>query len=205
MPCKSIDEEHVERFMSIKHVSYYSKSICVYCGSRAGLDECYVQAATELGRLIAKAQWRLVYGGGGSGLMGTVANSVRHSGGATLGVIPEDIPEQANYDLDCLILTRNMHERKSVMMANSDAFVALPGGFGTLEELFEVVVWRQLAIHSKPVYVLNVNGYWDQLATLIDSVVMNGFADTHSSDLLSFSTSPADLMTRLRVNLGHRI
>ena len=198
----TIDNEHVERFVSIKQVSNYSKSICVYCGSSAGLDDCFMKAATELGRLIANANWRLVYGGGASGLMGRVANSARHSGGPILGVIPEDMPEQANNDLDCLILTKNMHERKSVMISNSDAFVALPGGFGTLEEFFEVVVWRQLVIHSKPVYVLNINGCWDYLASLIDSVIINGFADARSADLVSFSTSPADLVSRLHDELG---
>ena len=176
----------------------YSKSVCVYCGSSQGRDNQFVEAARDLGTLMAKENWRLVYGAGNCGLMGAVSDAARKAGGKTFGAIPEDMPEQINSDLDCLIFTRNMHERKSLMMTNADAFVGLPGGFGTLEELFEVITWRQIGIHSKPIHLLNTAGYWDPLLALMRNVIANRFARHANADLISVSASPRRLVSKIR-------
>ncbi|MCY4541136.1 MAG: TIGR00730 family Rossman fold protein [Rhodobacteraceae bacterium] len=181
---------------------HYSKSVCVYCGSSFGRDRRIVDAVRELGSLIAGEKWRLVYGAGNCGLMGTVADAAREAGGNTFGAIPVHMPEQINFDLDCLVFTGNMHERKSLMMTNSDAFIGLPGGFGTLEELFEVVTWRQIGIHSKPIHLLNTGGYWDPLITLMRSVIANGFAKETAIELLSVSDTPRQLVAKIKADFN---
>ena len=140
-------------------------SICVYCGSRPGENPAFAQAAQEVGRWIGEHSGQLVYGGGRGGLMGTVAEATRLAGGRVVGVIPQALvdKELADHACDELHIVQNMHERKAMMAERSDAFVALPGGIGTFEELFEVWTWRQLGYHGKPLGLLNVAGYYDGL------------------------------------------
>ncbi|UOA22990.1 Cytokinin riboside 5'-monophosphate phosphoribohydrolase [Sulfitobacter pontiacus] len=155
------------------------KSVCVYCGSRPGDDPEYTAQADALGRALAQNDWRLVYGAGDVGLMGTVARAAQTAGGTTFGVIPDHLVkwEVGKTDLTTYVVTETMHERKKVMFMNCDAVVVLPGGAGSLDELFEVLTWRQLGLHQKPVILLNTNGYWNPLTALLDHVVARGFAE----------------------------
>ncbi len=154
-------------------------SVCVFCGSRMGNDPAFEQAATALGRALARADMRLVYGAGDIGLMGAVANGAQAAGGQTFGVIPVHLLalERGKRDLTQFIVTENMHERKKVMFMNADALVTLPGGAGSLDELFEVLTWRQLGLHNKPIYLLDINGFWQPLLELIDHFIAQGFAE----------------------------
>ncbi|MEE9388732.1 MAG: TIGR00730 family Rossman fold protein [Paracoccaceae bacterium] len=167
-------------------------SVCVFCGSRNGARPEYKTAAQQLGTQIAANGWRLVYGAGDVGLMGAVAQSTQTSDGNTFGVIPVHLLDQevAKTDLDQLVITENMHERKKVMFMNSDAIVVLPGGAGSLDEFFEVLTWRQLGLHHKPIYLLNVAGYWDKLIDLLEHVIDQGFAD---AGLLPYVTVFSDV------------
>jgi uncharacterized protein (TIGR00730 family) len=157
----------------------FQKSVCVYCGSRPGADPEYIQDAQAVGRGLAENNWRLVYGAGDVGLMGAVARAAQEAGATTFGVIPQHLVkwEVGKTDLTQYIVTETMHERKKVMFMNCDAVVVLPGGAGSLDELFEVLTWRQLGLHEKPVILVNTNGYWDPLMHLLEHVVANGFAD----------------------------
>lgn len=171
-----------------------SRSVCVYCGSRDGARPGYVADAQRLGEAIAREGWRLVYGAGDIGLMGAVARSAQDAGADTFGVIPSHLlaREQGKRDLGRFIVTENMHERKTVMYMNSDAIVVLPGGAGSLDEFFEVLTWRQLGLHQKPIFLLNTEGYWDPLIALIDHVIAEGFAD---ASLKPYITPVADVDT----------
>ena len=155
------------------------RSICVFCGSRAGQNPAYETAARRLGELIAARDWRLVYGAGDVGLMGAVANATQDASGNTFGVIPDHLVkwEVGKTDLTRYVVTENMHERKKVMFMNSDAIVVLPGGAGSMDEFFEVLTWRQLGLHEKPIILANIDGYWDPLMALVDHVINQGFAD----------------------------
>ncbi|MEQ6202721.1 TIGR00730 family Rossman fold protein [Sulfitobacter sp. HNIBRBA2951] len=163
------------------------KSICVFCGSRAGDTPAFTTVAETMGQGIAARGWRLVYGAGDVGLMGSVARSAQAAGGDTFGVIPQHLVdwEVGKTDLTTYIVTETMHERKKVMVMNADAFVVLPGGAGSLDELFEVLTWRQLDLHEKPIYVVNTDGYWDPLMQLMKNITGRGFAD---DSLLEFVT-----------------
>lgn len=157
----------------------FSRSVCVFCGARTGGRPAYGIAARALGARLAARNWRLVYGAGDVGLMGEVARAATAAGAPTLGVIPQHLLalEQARGDGGTYVVTETMHERKKVMFVNSDAIVVLPGGAGSLDEFFEVLTWRQLGLHRKPIYLLDVEGYWQPLTALIDHVVAEGFAD----------------------------
>ncbi len=146
------------------------QSICVYCGSGPGSDPAFVGAATAFGRILAESKIRLVYGGGSVGLMGAIAASVIEHGGEVTGVIPDFLKgrEKPFSAVQELIVTRDMHERKRIMFERSDAFVALPGGIGTLEELVEQLTWAQLGRHKKPILIVNIGGFWDPLCALLD-------------------------------------
>lgn len=163
------------------------KSICVFCGSRPGDAPAFTSVAETMGHGIASRGWRLVYGAGDVGLMGSVARSAQAAGGDTFGVIPQHLVdlEVGKTDLTTYIVTETMHERKKVMVMNADAFVVLPGGAGSLDELFEVLTWRQLGLHAKPIYVVNTDGYWDPLMQLMKNITVRGFAD---DSLLEFVT-----------------
>lgn len=173
------------------------KSVCVYCGSRFGTDPAYRQAAQDLGQALASHDWRLVYGAGDVGLMGEVANATQKAGGDTFGVIPVHLLkwEVGKRDLTSFVVTENMHERKKVMYMNSDAIVVLPGGAGSLDELFEVLTWRQLGLHEKPIFLLDINGYWQPLVTLLEHVIAQGFADPSLLDYLQITPS-VEALTR---------
>lgn len=146
------------------------ESVCVYCGSGSGLDPSFAEAARSFGKILAENGVRLVYGGGSLGLMGAVANSVIDHGGYVTGVIPEflTIRERKIERAQEVIVTKHMHERKMLMFEKADAFVALPGGIGTLEELIEQMTWAQLGRHQKPIVVVNIKGFWDPLLALVD-------------------------------------
>lgn len=164
------------------------KSVCVFCGSRAGDDPAFTADATALGAGIAANGWRLVYGAGDVGLMGSVARAAQDAGGQTFGVIPAHLVawEVGKTDLTTYIVTETMHERKKVMFMNCDAVVVLPGGAGSLDELFEVLTWRQLDLHQKPVYIVNTNGYWNPLRDLMNHVTGRGFANESLLDYLTW-------------------
>ena len=152
-------------------------SMCVYCGSRPGENPLFAGAARAVGQWIGERGGQLVYGGGRSGLMSTVAEAARVAGARVVGVIPQMLVDQehANHGCDELHIVQTMHERKALMAERSDAFLALPGGIGTFEELFEVWTWRQLGYHDKPIGVLNVAGYYDTLLEFLRSSVVSGF------------------------------
>lgn len=159
------------------------RSVCVYCGSSPGRGEAYVEAGHSLGRSIAQAGLRLVYGGGTRGIMGAVANGALRAGGKVTGIIPrflmnKEATETALERLDELIVTDSMHERKHSMFEKSDAFVALPGGIGTAEEIIEIMTWAQLGHHRKPIVFGNVGGFWTPMLALIDHMRAEGFVHT---------------------------
>ena len=168
------------------------RSVCVFCGARNGSKPAYSAAARTLGALLAAEGWRLVFGAGDVGLMGEVARAARHAGADTFGVIPLHLlqREKGRADLGRLVVTETMHERKKVMFVNSDAIVVLPGGAGSLDEFFEVLTWRQLGLHAKPIFLLDIDGYWAPLTALIDHVVAEGFAEP---SLRGFVTPVADV------------
>lgn len=180
-----------------------SRSVCVYCGSRFGTDPAFKTAAHDTGAMIAQMGWRLVYGAGDVGLMGEVANATQAQGAETFGVIPTHLLdfEVGKRDLTSFIITENMHERKKVMFMNADAVVVLPGGAGSLDEFFEVLTWRQLGLHSKPIVLLNINGYWDPLLALMDHVVAQGFADASILTFVTIKNDVASAMEHLAESL----
>jgi uncharacterized protein (TIGR00730 family) len=163
-------------------------AICVYCGSSPGTDPTFVEAARDFGKILAHSGIRLVWGGGSVGLMGAIASSVIEHGGAATGIIPEFLTakERPRRLAQEQIITRDMHERKSTMFDRADAFVALPGGIGTLEELVEQMTWAQLGRHKKPILIANINGFWDPLLSLLAHMRMAGLvpAPSRGVDLL---------------------
>jgi len=166
------------------------KRICVFCGSHSGAREVYGEQARALGRALAERGIGLVYGGGGIGMMGAVADAVIEARGEVIGVIPYALAakERARRDVDTRVVN-TMHERKAMMAELSDAFIAMPGGFGTLEEMMETITWGQLGIHQKPVGLLNVAGYYDPLLAMIDRAIEEGFVLPRYRNL--FVASPA--------------
>ncbi len=165
--------------------SQKKKNICVYCGSMLGIDPRYSQLAQELGQRMAKHNLGLIYGGGSKGIMGAVAKATLQSGGQAIGIIPEFLStsEVPLPNLDELIITKTMHERKQTMERLSDAFIILPGGLGTLEEFFEILTWRQLGLHNKEIILLDPWQFWHNIDLLIASIINNGFAKETSKKL----------------------
>ena len=174
-------------------------SVCVYCGSRLGAQPAYAQAAQALGAAIAARGWRLVYGGGNVGLMGVVADAVLAGGGSVCGVIPESLMrrEVGHRGLQELHVVDTMHARKQRMAEESDAFVALPGGIGTFEELFEVWTWQHLGYHDKPVGLLEVAGYWQPLLTFVQRAQAEGFVSAGQAAMLMVDDRIEALLNRL--------
>ena len=174
-------------------------SICVFCGSNAGGDPAYLQAAESVGRGLAQRGVRVVYGGGRVGMMGAVADAARAAGGEVIGVIPQAIfdLEIGHTGLDDLRVVGSMHERKALMAELSDAFIALPGGIGTLEELFEVYTWAQLGIHAKPLGLLDVAAYYQPLVAFLDHAVHERFLRSETRTLLAVSDDLDDLLAAL--------
>jgi hypothetical protein len=180
------------------------RSLCVFCGSRSGGRPAYAAAAQALGVAIARNGWRLVYGAGDVGLMGETARAAIGAGASTLGVIPTHLlgREQGKRDLANLIVTEDMHERKKVMFMNSDAVVVLPGGAGSLDEFFEVLTWAQIGLHGKPIFLLDVDGYWQPLLALIDHIVTEGFAAPSLQGLFTTVPDVAALEAALQHSSG---
>lgn len=174
------------------------KRVCVYCGSGTGHDSRYAEQARALGKGLASRGIELVYGGGSIGLMNVVADAVLNNGVNVHGVIPENLMISAHSNLTALHVTNTMHERKAMMMELSDAFIALPGGFGTIEELLETVTWFQLKLHAKPVIILNMEGYYDKLIEFLDHAVREGFLRKENRELLYIATSVVECLSLLR-------
>ncbi len=175
------------------------KNICVYCGSSPGKNEAYSHAARKLGRILAEKGIRLIYGGAGVGIMGTVADAVLHHKGQVTGVIPEALmkKEVAHHHLTELHVTSSMHERKMMMADFSDGFIALPGGIGTLEEISEIWTWAQLGFHKKPFGLLNVEGYYDGLIAFLDHAVEERFVKPRQRSMLIVEKDPVILLDRM--------
>lgn len=171
-------------------------SLCVFCGARFGVDPAARDTAVQLGTLLAREGITLVYGGGGVGLMGLVANAALAGGATVIGVIPQFLlkREAGHPDLTETVVVQTMHERKLQMFERSDAFVVLPGGLGTLEEFFEVLSWRTLGLHSKPIVIIDQGGYWQPLAALLRGVVEGGFAERTHLDHVAFVSDLEDVL-----------
>ncbi|MCE8020682.1 TIGR00730 family Rossman fold protein [Halomonas sp. MCCC 1A11036] len=177
---------------------------CVYLGSRDGRDPAFLEATQALGRELAARGHCLVYGGARIGLMGALANAVLEGGGDVIGVMPDHLVEreQAHQGLPTLIRVNNMHERKASMAAHADAFIALPGGIGTLEELFEAWTWQYLGLHDKPIGVLDTAGFYSPLLTFLDSTVEHGFLNARTRSCLIDAEEPATLLDALEARLA---
>ena len=175
------------------------KRVCVFCGSNTGSGPAYVEAAESLGKLLAERKMGLVYGGGKVGLMGKIADAVLGAGGEVIGVIPQSLmrKEIAHAGLTELRVVDSMHQRKALMAELSDAFIALPGGFGTFEEFCEIVTWAQLGLHRKPCGILNIEGYYDQLLGLFDHAVAEKFLHPANRALVIAGKSPDAMLDRL--------
>ena len=173
--------------------------VCVYCGSSGAVEARYREAASELGARLAAAGIELVYGGGRVGLMGLLADAVLSAGGQVIGVIPRRLldAEVAHRGVTELIVVDNMSDRKRLMAEKADAFVVLPGGIGTLDELFEILSWKQLGLHDKPILLVDIGGYWTPLHVLLDHIVVTGFAREHTHGLLQVVPNVAALMAAL--------
>ncbi|GAA1729649.1 TIGR00730 family Rossman fold protein [Aeromicrobium alkaliterrae] len=179
------------------------RSVAVFCGSRFGTDPAYEQAAVEVGRTLAERGIQLVYGGGRVGLMGTVADAAMAAGGEVVGVIPRSLDERevAHAGLTELHVVETMHERKAIMAERAEAFLALPGGMGTLEEITEQWTWTQLGIHAKRSAFYDVGGFWRPLATLVDSMVESGFLTPAHAELVTFDADLESLLANLALPL----
>lgn len=181
--------------MAVRHV-------CVFCGSRKGTNPAHTRFARKLGRALARNDIGLVFGAGSVGLMNEVATAAIEEGGHTHGVIPSHLNkrERVHTDIAKLEVTETMHERKATMSALSDAYIALPGGFGTFEELLEVITWAQLGLHAKPVILANADGYYDKLIAFIDEAVKNEFITPRSRRMLNTATTVEQCLQLLAQN-----
>ncbi len=195
--------------MTHPHAQPEPLSVCVFCASASGLPEPYHHAARRLGTEIARRGHRLVYGGGDVGLMGEVARAVHADGGSVFGAIPRSLVERelAYGPADELLITETLRERKAAMDARAGAFIALPGGFGTLEELLEVLTLRQLGLHDRPIVLLNVAGYWDPFLALVRSLIDLGFAPRGEGELFEVADTPEEAvdLAESRAGLGARM
>ena len=173
------------------------RAVAVFCGSRNGFDPAFGRAAEALGQGLAARGIRLVYGGGGIGIMGILARAVLREGGEVTGVIPRFLMELElrHPELSELVVVDDLHARKRIMYERSDAFVILPGGLGTLDEALESITWRQLARHDKPVIALSVSGYWEGLSTVVANAIRHGFADPDAAELFSVVETVEDLFS----------
>lgn len=175
------------------------KTVCVYCGSSNKVDDVYKKTAHALGMALAKNDIGLVYGGGHVGLMGIIADSVISAGGKVTGIIPKflDDREEKHEGLTELHIVDDMHTRKHMMAERADAFIMMPGGFGTLDETFEVLTWKQLGLHTKPIVIYNVNQFWDPAVKLIENVITAGFALESNRDLFHVAQNLEDVFEGL--------
>jgi uncharacterized protein (TIGR00730 family) len=177
------------------------RRICVYCGSSSGNDPIFLEAAQAMGRGLAEANLELVYGGGRVGLMGAIADACLEAGGTVIGVIPQALwdREVGHTGLTDIRIARDMHDRKATMETLADGFVALPGGFGTFEELFEQLTWLQLGTHAKPIVLFDIANFYAPLLALADAAVSSGFLKSVHRELLQRATSVGDVLGLLRV------
>lgn len=175
------------------------KSVCVFCGATEGTPAIYSIAARKLGYILAGAGIELIYGGGSHGLMGEVSDAVMDKGGRAIGFMPEDLLqfEGVNSRITELTMVPNMHERKKNMFKLAGAFVTLPGGFGTFDELFEVITWKKLHFHKKAIIIVNINGYWDSLKLMLDRMIQDQFAKSGVNNLYEFVDSVEDVMSAI--------
>jgi uncharacterized protein (TIGR00730 family) len=176
------------------------RAVTVYCSSSSAVNSHYFEAATELGNAIAGASWTLVYGGNSCGLMAAVSDAARESGGRVIGVTPQALVDKGISDNLCdeLLVTATMRERKAILEERADAFIALPGGLGTLEEVFEIIVGRQLGYHAKPIVILNIAGFYDPLLAMIDHGIEHRFIKAQSRSLFKVATSVAQTVRYLQ-------
>lgn len=183
------------------------QSVCVYCGSSNHVDDIYKQTAQDTGTALAQHGFHIVYGGGKVGLMGILADSALKAGGKVTGIIPRHIltHEIQHKNLTELHIVENMHERKSLMAEKADAFVVLPGGFGTLDEAFEILTWKQLGLHNKPLIVYNVKDFWWPLLALIDRLILDHFAPENSRNIYQTVSTIGGLLEALAVPVGKGI
>ena len=186
----------MEKIIEIKLM----KSITVFCGSSFGSEEIYKEQAVLLGQTLAKQNIQLIYGGANVGLMGAVADGVLQEGGKAIGVLPHFLQskEIAHQDLTELILVETMHERKTKMNDLCDGVIVLPGGYGTLEEFFEMITWAQLGLHKKPIAILNINGFYDDLIKLVQNMVDKGFLKQINQEMLLVSDSIDELLEKMK-------
>ncbi|PCI32180.1 MAG: TIGR00730 family Rossman fold protein [Alphaproteobacteria bacterium] len=176
------------------------KSLCVYCGSRPGRNSHFKNIARKFGEILAQEKIRLVYGGGNVGLMGILATTVMKSGGQVTGIIPQHLNEEEVgwKEATDFFVVDNMHERKRMMFDHSDAFVALPGSIGTLDETIEVITWKQLGLHNKPIILVNMDGYWQPFLALIDNFIQEEFTSPETRDLFQVVKTVEDVVPLLK-------
>ena len=176
------------------------ESICVFCGSSEGNDNEIISAAIQLGEALAKKEITLVYGAAKIGIMGLIAKSALDSNGKVIGIIPDflKLKEVVHLGLTELITTQNMHDRKLLMQNKSDGFITMPGGMGTMEELFEIITWLQLGLHSKPIGLLNVNHYYDDLILMLEKMVRKGFLSMDNLELLIVDDNIDSLLQKMK-------
>ncbi len=181
------------------NIEGYMKSVLVYCGASPGTNPVYRETAEALGLALVKRKIRLIYGGGSLGLMGVVSNTVMKNGGEATGIIPNflDKMEVGNPDLTEIHRVDTMHQRKSLMQELCDGIITLPGGFGSMDELFEILTWAQLGLHQKPIGLLNINGFYDPLIAQIDMMVKEGFLRMENRGLMVISDNIEDLFTKM--------
>lgn len=181
-----------------------NRSICVFCSSSNNVKTCFFEEAKELGEIIAGKGYTLVYGGAEVGLMGTLAKSVHANGGEVVGVIPSKLKDKevAYVKADELVVTKDMRDRKTIMEERSDAFIALPGGFGTLEEIFEIMTLRMLKYHSKPIIIVNSNNFYDLLIKLLDYIISEQFAKPTSTQHYKIVANPEEAISYIENVLG---
>lgn len=175
------------------------KRVCVYCGSRSGSEDVFAESAKALGTALAERGLELVYGGGKVGLMGVVADAVLAAGGHVIGVIPEHLStvELVHPNVPDMRVVKSMHERKALMIELSDSFIAMPGGFGTMEELFEVLCWRQLSLHASPIAILNAGGFYDDLVRFINRMVSDEFLCSSNAKSVIIDSKAGPLLDQL--------
>lgn len=178
------------------------KKLCVYCGGSDQVEQIYFDHARELGTLMVENNFELVFGGGITGLMGMISQTVIDLKGKAYGFITKLLVDIEGYSplLTEIQIVDTMYTRKQKMAEYSDAFIILPGGFGTLDELFEVITLKQLGIHNKPIYILNTNHYWDHLSKIIDNIISNNFAKTEHANYIKFFNNPIDLINHINVS-----
>jgi uncharacterized protein (TIGR00730 family) len=178
---------------------HYPKAVCVFCGASNDAPKIHIDLGKELGKEMAAHNIRLVYGGGDCGIMGAVANSVMANGGKVTGVFPESLKniENEHQSLTEIVMVETMHQRKEIMYQRSQAFVILPGGFGTMDEMFEIITWKQLLLHDKPIIIVNNAGYWDHLIALMHNIIEQGFAKNEVRDFFRVVPDVPGLMKEL--------